>query len=135
MVGWSLNELAAHVDDIIDGLTIQAINWVFDGGSLRAGAVCARGKRRCFSCLIAGCGALAIRTSRRSPAALWAQNSDSTVQFQPDDSQTPPMRRGGSASAAGYDRADQPEFARGRMLGSGRTDRACPAVVRQQHGQ
>jgi hypothetical protein len=36
MVGWSLNELGAHVDDIIDGLTIQSINWVFDGGSLRA---------------------------------------------------------------------------------------------------
>lgn len=96
MVGWSLNELGAHVDDIIDGLTIQSINWVFDGGSLRALVRYAPGPEaalfQLFDRWLRRAGYPYVKAQ---PGRIASQNSDSTVQFQPDDSQTSPMRRVG----------------------------------------
>ena len=87
MVGWSLNELAAHVDIYRRRADDQSINWSLRGGSLRTLIAYALGRAALFQLFDRWLGRAGYPYVKRNRAASHCRNSDSTVQFQPDDSQ------------------------------------------------
>lgn len=93
---WDLNDSSVDVDQIVDGLTLCQVVYSFTSDSLRALVTFAPGP----------CGALytlfgmwlrrvSLDYFRTIPGRIASQNSDPTVQFQPDDARLPPMRRTG----------------------------------------
>lgn len=96
MVGWDLNEVTVRVDDVVDGLTIRVINWVFTSDSLRAVITYAPGPAAAlFALFDQWLRRVGYPFTRCQPGRIAGQNSDNTVQFQPDDSTIAPMRRVG----------------------------------------
>lgn len=96
MVGWDLNDVSVRVDDIVDGLTIRVINWVFTSDSLRAVITYAPGPAAAlFALFDQWLRRVGYPFTRCQPGRIAAQNADNTVQFQPDDSTIAPMRRVG----------------------------------------
>lgn len=95
-VGWSLNEMSVHVDDVIDGLTIRKLLWVFESGSLRAVVTYAPGPAAAlFELITIWSKRMSLDFLRAVPGRIATQNGDNTVQLQPDDSRFSPMKRVG----------------------------------------
>jgi len=95
-VGWSLNEMSVQVDDIIDGLTIRKLLWVFDSDSLRAVVTYAPGPAAAlFELITIWSKRMSLDYLRAVPGRISTQNGDGTVQLQPDDSRVSPLKRVG----------------------------------------
>jgi len=94
VVEMNLNDASISVDQIIDGLTVRQVIYTWTDTTLRALVTYSPGPvNSLFTLFSKWMSRVKIDNFRQTPGRINSQNTDNTVQFQPDDSRYSPLRR------------------------------------------